>query len=260
MTTLVSLEWLKLETRSKLHDLVGIFGTPLVPPGSAETRDLKFCVHIDSCGPKPNLCKSFILGVWRSVTWPTFNFCDPLHISGVAKARQSCTCSVCGAFDAAFTKLLWPHFSFFYVCVYIFLSSTLYIVLASILQWIKVHIILLLIIVNDHRLMLSNVAGKQNKNMQQYQSSNNILTRSFSAQSASSNFLPWRHHNKTTHFILWLCRSKGFIANNNAILNWHMCKMSINKLQYSANTYSSVNQKVCQFFWKKIVKYIFFHY
>jgi len=42
--------------------------------------------------------------VW--VMWPTFNFC--LHISETAADRQSWMWSVCGAFDAAFAKLLWP--------------------------------------------------------------------------------------------------------------------------------------------------------
>jgi len=34
--------------------------------------------------------------------------CHCLHISGTATTTESCTCSVCGAFDAAFAKLLWP--------------------------------------------------------------------------------------------------------------------------------------------------------
>jgi len=35
-----------------------------------------------------------------------FLFCGPLHISGTSTARESCACSMCGAFDAAFAKLL----------------------------------------------------------------------------------------------------------------------------------------------------------
>jgi len=45
--------------------------------------------------------------VW--VTWLTFNLglCDPLHILGTSIVIESNACSVCGAFDAAFAKLLW---------------------------------------------------------------------------------------------------------------------------------------------------------
>jgi len=35
-------------------------------------------------------------------------FCDPLHILGTAIVIECKACSVCGAFDAAFAKLLWP--------------------------------------------------------------------------------------------------------------------------------------------------------
>jgi len=36
-------------------------------------------------------------------------YCDHLHISGMVTASsESCTYSLCCAFDAAFAKLLWP--------------------------------------------------------------------------------------------------------------------------------------------------------
>jgi len=39
---------------------------------------------------------------------PTVNFLEPLHISGMATARESCMYSVCGVFDEAFAKLRCP--------------------------------------------------------------------------------------------------------------------------------------------------------
>jgi len=42
------------------------------------------------------------------VTWPTFSICDPLHILEMAIVIESNACSVCSAFDVAFTKLHWP--------------------------------------------------------------------------------------------------------------------------------------------------------
>jgi len=41
------------------------------------------------------------------VTWPILNFCNPLYILGMAIVIESYACIVCGAFDAAFAKLLW---------------------------------------------------------------------------------------------------------------------------------------------------------
>jgi len=35
---------------------------------------------------------------------------------GTATARESCECSVCGAFDAAFVKLLWPPIAIIIIC------------------------------------------------------------------------------------------------------------------------------------------------
>jgi len=37
-----------------------------------------------------------------------FAHCWPIHISGTAEATGSSACSLCGAFDAAFAKLLCP--------------------------------------------------------------------------------------------------------------------------------------------------------
>jgi len=58
------------------------------------------------------------------VTWPTFDFCDPLHISETATAKKSSACSVCGAFNAAF----WPFVlcdlpSFSFQCIRIVCKS-----------------------------------------------------------------------------------------------------------------------------------------
>jgi len=57
-------------------------------------------------GPNETYATVGQVHVW--VTWPTFNFCDPLHTLGTAVITESNVCSVCGAFNAAFTELLWP--------------------------------------------------------------------------------------------------------------------------------------------------------
>jgi len=74
----------------------------------AEARNLKFCVHIEGWGPNENYATVSHMRVRVWVTWPTFNFCDPLHILGAGIVLESSACSVCGAFDAAFAKLLRP--------------------------------------------------------------------------------------------------------------------------------------------------------
>jgi len=61
-------------------------------------------MHIHGCWSYPKLHKVGNLGILGGVTWLTFKFCNCLHISGMATATESC---VCGAFDAAFAKLLW---------------------------------------------------------------------------------------------------------------------------------------------------------
>jgi len=84
-----------------------ILGPPRIS-GTAEAGHLKFWVHIRGCGSYPKLRKVGYSGILGEVTWPSSKFSDCLHISGKATARESCVCSVCGAFDAAFAKLLCP--------------------------------------------------------------------------------------------------------------------------------------------------------
>jgi len=152
--------------REKEGELKNIL--PIVDPlhisERAAAKNLQFCAHIESWGPKENYAKegnrksragsrNLLLnfgtdslvsserlklntwnfacvqtavntnqnyakvghtGVRSEVTWFTFNFCDPLYITGTARARQSCACNVCSTFDAAFAKLLWPLVSFQY--------------------------------------------------------------------------------------------------------------------------------------------------
>jgi len=50
--------------------------------------------------------QNLVIGGRGHVTY--FRILGPPRISGTAKARESCACSVRGAFDAAFAKLLWP--------------------------------------------------------------------------------------------------------------------------------------------------------
>jgi len=53
------------------------FGTPPIF-GTAEARDLKFCVHTEGWGPSRELCKSWPLGIGCGVPWLNSECCDLL--------------------------------------------------------------------------------------------------------------------------------------------------------------------------------------
>jgi len=75
--------------------------------------ELKFTVPIDGWGHNENYV-SLTVGHIRVRVWVTsltFNFCDLLHILGTAIVIESNACCVCGAFNAAFAKLLCPFVS-----------------------------------------------------------------------------------------------------------------------------------------------------
>jgi len=89
------------------RDLILNFWAPRISRMS-EATELKFSVPIDDWGPNENYATVGHMRICVWVTWPTFNFCDPLHIFVTAIVIESNACNVCGAFDAAFAKLLWP--------------------------------------------------------------------------------------------------------------------------------------------------------
>jgi len=53
-------------------------------------------------GPNANFATVGHVRIRAWVTWPTFNFFDPLQILRTAIVIESNAYSVCGAFDAAF--------------------------------------------------------------------------------------------------------------------------------------------------------------
>jgi len=76
------------------------FGDPHRISGTAESRDFKFFVRTEGWGPYKNYVKLGHKG--SGVTWPTFGFCDRLHISGTATTRvlrvqcvRCIRCSLC---------------------------------------------------------------------------------------------------------------------------------------------------------------------
>jgi len=74
------------------------------PPisGTAEARDMKFCMHIHGCGSYQKLHKVGYSGIPGGVMWPTFKFCDCLHLRNGYSYRVLCMqcvrciqCSLC---------------------------------------------------------------------------------------------------------------------------------------------------------------------
>jgi len=66
---------------------------PLASPGRLKL-DIKFCVHVNGCWSCPKLRKVGYSRIMGGVTWPTFKFCDRLHISGTATATVLCVHSM----------------------------------------------------------------------------------------------------------------------------------------------------------------------
>jgi len=75
---------------------------------TAERIKMLFGVNIlASWGQKQKLCKRQSQGGPERSHVSYWNFWYLVHILGTATASASCACSVCGAFNAAFAKLLW---------------------------------------------------------------------------------------------------------------------------------------------------------
>jgi len=120
------------------HTGGGAYLGPLRISGMAEGGDLKFWLLILSRNTQ------------NGVTWPTFKFCNCLHISGTATATEAC------AFDAAFAKLLWL-FLFYNFCCFWCVNVTANNCIK--LNWSFLHLLLNI----DQRLSEADVAYTRGK-------------------------------------------------------------------------------------------------
>jgi len=90
---------------------VGKFFLPIVDPlhisRLVKLETLIFCAS-RRLGILTKTVQNRSYGGRGGVMWFSSKFCDVPHISGVAEAGHSDTCSMCYAFNVVFAKLLWP--------------------------------------------------------------------------------------------------------------------------------------------------------